>query len=92
MGKEDLQSKPEAIRAKMVDGRMAKRVNEMALLEQAFIKDSDKTVGDIIAASIATIGENIKIRRFERFNLGEGIEKKKDNFAEEVAAFTAGKA
>jgi elongation factor Ts len=86
MGKEDLQSKPENIREKMVEGRIAKMIKEQALLEQAYIKDSDKTVEDMIKEQIATIGEKISIRRFERFNLGEGLEKRNEDFAAEVAA------
>eukprot|EP00668_Euglena_longa_P042700 GGOE01056530.1.p1 GENE.GGOE01056530.1~~GGOE01056530.1.p1 ORF type:complete len:600 (-),score=160.76 GGOE01056530.1:218-1786(-) len=88
MGKEDLKSKPEQIRAKIVEGRVQKRVKEVALLEQPFIKDQDKTVKEVLKAAISTIGENIKIRRFERFVLGEGLEKRSNNFAEEVAATT----
>ena len=90
MKKEDLASKPEAIRAKIVDGRVAKIAGEAALLEQAFIKDPSTTVGDYIKAAVASIGENIQVRRFARFNLGEGIEKKSDDFAAEVAAQTGG--
>jgi len=92
MEKEDLQSKPEAMREKIVEGRLGKIAKEMALLEQAFIKDTSKTVAEVIKASIAEIGENIQIRRFERFVLGEGIEKKQEDFAAEVAAQTGGKA
>jgi len=91
MGKEDLQSKPENIREKMLEGRIAKMIKEQALLEQAYIKDSDKTVEDMIKESIATIGEKISIRRFERFNLGEGLEKRNEDFAAEVAAQTQAK-
>jgi len=86
MGKEDLQSKPENIREKMVEGRIAKLLKEKALLEQPFIKDGDKTVEQFIKENIATIGEKISIRRFVRFNLGEGLEKKNEDFAAEVAA------
>eukprot|EP00667_Euglena_gracilis_P005829 EG_transcript_5873 len=88
MGKEDLQAKPEQIRAKIVEGRMQKRVKEVALLEQPFIKDQDKTVNEVLKAAVATIGENIKVRRFAKFVLGEGLEKRSNNFAEEVAAAT----
>ena len=84
MEKEDLKSKPENIREKIVDGRMAKRVNEVALLEQPFIKDTDKTVGEVVKAAIAKIGENIKVRRFVKYNLGEGLEKRNEDFAAEV--------
>ena len=54
-------------------------------MEQPFVKDPDKTISDLITESIAKIGENISIRRFTRYQLGEGIEKKEENFAEEVA-------
>jgi len=88
--KEDLASKPENIRAKIVDGRVAKIAGEAALLEQPFIKDSTTTVGEHIKAAVASIGENIQVRRFARYNLGEGIEKRSDDFAAEVAAQTGG--
>jgi len=88
MGKEDLASKPVNIREKMVEGRIAKLLKEKALLEQPFIKDGDKTVDTYIKEKIATIGEKISIRRFTRFNLGEGLEKKNEDFAAEVAAQT----
>ena len=85
MGKEDLQSKPENIRAQIVEGRMAKLVKEKALLEQAYIIDTEKTVGEVLKEKVAKLGENMQVRRFVRFNLGEGIEKKTMNFADEVA-------
>eukprot|EP01026_Neomeris_dumetosa_P077002 TRINITY_DN8292_c0_g1_i3.p1 TRINITY_DN8292_c0_g1~~TRINITY_DN8292_c0_g1_i3.p1 ORF type:complete len:393 (-),score=99.72 TRINITY_DN8292_c0_g1_i3:8-1186(-) len=90
MQKEDIQSKPEAIRPKIVEGRVQKLCKEMALLEQPFIRDPNKTVDEVIKEAIVSIGENIKIRRFERFYLGEGIEKKESDFAAEVAAATGG--
>lgn len=74
----------------MVEGRVAKIAKERALLEQDFIKDTSKTVGDYIKEAIAATGENIQVRRFVRFNLGEGIEKKTVDFAAEVAAQTGG--
>ena len=86
MQKEDLASKPENIREKIVQGRVDKIINERALLTQAWIMDNNKTVGDAITEAIATVGENIKVRRFSRYVLGEGIEKKEENFADEVAA------
>jgi elongation factor Ts len=89
MKKEDLQSKPENIRAKIVQGRIDKMVNEKALLPKDFIKDTSKTVEELIKEATAELGEKISIRRFQRFNLGEGIEKKVDDFAAEVAAATA---
>ncbi|HOK43704.1 MAG TPA: translation elongation factor Ts [Thermoclostridium caenicola] len=79
------EGKPEHIAEKMVAGRIEKFFNEVCLLEQPFIKDNDKTVEEILKEKIALIGENINIRRFARFELGEGLEKKNENFAEEVA-------
>lgn len=90
MQKEDLASKPEAIRGKIVDGRIEKIAKEMSLLEQQFIKDTSKTVAEHIKEQIATIGENIQVRRFNKFVLGEGVEKKEVDFAAEVAAQTGG--
>lgn len=89
-GKEDLANKPEAIRSKIVEGRIAKTLGELALLEQPFIRDDKILVKDYIKQTIATLGENIQVRRFTRFNLGEGIEKKSTDFAAEVAAQTGG--
>lgn len=77
--------KPEAVIAKIVDGQIAKWLNEICLLDQAFVKDGEKTIETLQQELIAKIGENIKIRRFVRFELGEGLEKKKDDFAAEVA-------
>uniref|UniRef100_A0A0R0LAV7 Elongation factor Ts, mitochondrial n=1 Tax=Glycine max TaxID=3847 RepID=A0A0R0LAV7_SOYBN len=91
MQKEDLLSKPEQIRSKIVEGRIRKRLEELALLEQSYIKDDKVAVKDFIKQTIATIGENIKVKRFVRFNLGEGLEKKSQDFAAEVAAQTAAK-
>ncbi len=78
------EGKPEAIVEKMLEGRIKKFYAEICLLEQPFIKNPDVTVGQYLAETIATIGENIVIRRFARFERGEGIEKKEENFAEEV--------
>merc|ERR1711937_886151 len=85
LAKEDLQGKPENIRAQIVEGRMAKLVKEKALLEQPYIIDTEKTVGEALKATVAKLGENMQVRRFVRYNLGEGIEKKTMNFADEVA-------
>ncbi|KAJ9518367.1 hypothetical protein QJQ45_010310 [Haematococcus lacustris] len=92
MGKEDLKSKPEAVRAKIVEGRLQKARDNMSLLNQASLRDPTKTVSDIIKESIAAIGENIQVRRFVRFNLGEGLEKRSNDFAAEVAQQTQAKA
>ena len=78
------EGKPEAVAAKIVEGRINKFFGEICLLEQPFIKDPDKTVQDLLNEKIATIGENLVIRRFVRFERGEGLEKKQENFAEEV--------
>jgi elongation factor Ts len=80
------EGKPEKIVDKMVEGRLNKFYEEYCLLEQSFIKDPDKTIQTLLQEKIATIGENISIRRFVRFELGEGLEKKQENFAEEVMA------
>lgn len=86
MGRDDLAKKPDNIKEKIVQGRVDKRLKEMCLLEQPYIKDQNITVSELIKQSIAQLGENIKVRRFTRFVLGEGIEKETANFAEEVAA------
>ena len=80
------EGKPEKIVEKMVEGRLDKFFKEQCLLEQAFIKDPDKSVQDLLHEAIATIGENIAVRRFARYEVGEGIEKEADDFAEEVMA------
>jgi elongation factor Ts len=77
--------KPEFLE-KILDGQIKKWASEICLLDQKFVKDQDKTVGEALQELIAKLGENLVIRRFSRFELGEGIEKKKENFAEEVAA------
>jgi elongation factor Ts len=78
------EGKPEKIIDKMVEGRIGKYYEEFCLMEQAFIKDPDKTIDQLLNEKISAIGENISIRRFVRFGLGEGLEKKQENFAEEV--------
>ncbi|MFP4456300.1 MAG: translation elongation factor Ts [Clostridia bacterium] len=80
------EGKPEHIVDKIVDGRMNKFFNGICLLEQPFIKDTDKTVEDLLKEKIAAIGENIQVRRFTRYEMGEGIEKKQEDFADEVAS------
>jgi elongation factor Ts len=77
--------KPEPVVQKMVEGQISKWTKEICLLDQAWVKDSDKTIEQVQQELIAKIGENIKIRRFVRFELGEGLEKKKEDFATEVA-------
>ena len=86
MGRDDLASKPEQIREKIVEGRIAKRLKELVLLDQPYIKDSALTVEQLVKQTAGKIGENIKVRRFTRYTLGEGIEVKEVGFAEEVAS------
>jgi len=86
MGRDDLSGKPEQIKEKIVEGRISKRLNELVLLSQPYIKDSSLTVEDLVKQAAAKIGENIKVRRFTRYTLGEGIEKNQMDFAEEVAS------
>lgn len=78
------EGKPEKIVDKMVEGRMSKFYSENCLLEQDFVKNPDQTVQDYINEKIAVLGEKISVRRFVRWERGEGIEKKVENFAEEV--------
>ncbi|PKM48124.1 MAG: translation elongation factor Ts, partial [Firmicutes bacterium HGW-Firmicutes-6] len=79
------EGKPEKIVDKMVEGRVSKYYKEICLMEQPFVKNPDLTIEDLVKEQIMTIGENVKIRRFARFQMGEGLEKKEENFAEEVA-------
>jgi elongation factor Ts len=81
--------KPEKIVDRIVEGQINKYFSETVLLEQKFVKDDKKTVEDIQRELVAKIGENVKIRRFVRYELGEGLEKKQENFAAEVAAQVA---
>lgn len=85
------EGKPEKIIDKMVEGRVEKYYKESCLLEQTFIKDGEKTINQLLMEKIAKIGENISIRRFTRYELGEGIEKVEENFADEVAKTIANK-
>ncbi|WP_320667597.1 translation elongation factor Ts [Prochlorococcus sp. MIT 1307] len=88
MGRDDLAGKPDQIKAKIVEGRIGKRLNELALMEQPFIKDSSMTVAELVKQVAGQIGENLQVRRFSRYTLGEGIEVKKSDFAEEVASIS----
>ncbi len=83
MGKEDLLKKPENIRAKIVEGRVNKLMSERCLLEQPFVKDPSQTIGQLIEGKLT-------IKAFTRYELGEGLEKRQDNFAEEVMAQVKG--
>jgi elongation factor Ts len=80
------EGKPEKVIDRIVEGRISKYFQEVCLLEQPFIKDSDMTVDQLVKSAIARIGENISVRRFVRYEMGEGLEKREDNFAEEVMA------
>ncbi|HHV27264.1 translation elongation factor Ts [Anaerosalibacter bizertensis] len=79
------EGKPEHVAEKIVEGRLGKFFEQICLLEQPFIKDPSVKVKDLLNEQITTIGENIKIRRFVRFEVGEGLEKREEDFAEEVA-------
>lgn len=78
------EGKPQNIAEKMVEGRIKKYYKEVCLMEQDFVKDPSKTISDLITEATLKIGEKISIRRFVRYEMGEGLEKRKDNFAEEV--------
>ncbi len=91
MGRDDLGNKPENIKEKIVEGRIDKRLKELVLLDQPYIRDQSKTVEELVKESVSQLGENIQVRRFVRFVLGEGIEKEETNFADEVAAQTGQK-
>ena len=91
MGRDDLDGKPDNIKEKIVTGRIDKRLNEISLLPQPYIRDQSITVEELVKQSVSKLGENIQIRRFVRFVMGEGIEKEESNFADEVAAQTGQK-
>jgi elongation factor Ts len=91
MGRDDLAGKPDNIKEKIVQGRIEKRLKELSLVDQPYIRDQSITVEELVKQSVALLGENIQVRRFTRYVLGEGIEKEEANFAEEVAAQMGGK-
>lgn len=78
------EGKPEKIVNNMVEGRIKKYFKEVCLLDQPFVKDPDKSISDYVKEQIAALGENITIRRFTRYEMGEGLQKREDNFVEEV--------
>lgn len=78
--------KPEAVVDRIVEGKMEKFYAQNVLLDQPFVKDPDKSVGDLVTEAVARMGENIQLRRFARFKLGEGLARREDDFAAEVAA------
>ena len=82
------EGKPANVVEKMVEGRIHKFYKEICLLEQEFVKDTSKTVNEVINEAILAIGEKINVRRFVRYEMGEGLEKRQDNLAEEIAKMT----
>ena len=80
----DPKPKPAAVIEKMVEGRIKKYYKEVCLLEQDFVKDPSKTIGTLINETVAKIGEKISVRRFVRYEVGEGLEKRENNFAQEI--------
>jgi elongation factor Ts len=79
-------SKPEDVLNKIIEGKLNKFYEDNVLVDQPFVKDPSKTVGELVSEKIASIKENITIRRFTRYKMGEGIEKRQDDFAAEVAS------
>ena len=79
-------NKPDDVLSKIIEGRLNKFYEENVLVDQPFVKDPSKTIGELVAEKIASIKENITIRRFTRYKMGEGIEKRADDFAAEVAS------
>ncbi|KAI9135064.1 translation elongation factor Ts [Acaryochloris sp. CCMEE 5410] len=88
MGSDALKGKPDNIKEKIVQGKLDKTLKELCLLHQPYIKDQSITVQELLQQAISKLGENMKVRRFTRFVLGEGIDKVESNLAEEVAAQT----
>ena len=80
------EGKPEKIIDRMVEGRIKKYYEDFCLLNQTFVKDPSKTIQQYLNETIASIGEKITVRRFVRFVMGEGLEKKADTFADEISA------
>jgi elongation factor Ts len=86
MGRDDIANKPDQMKEKIVKGRIDKRLKEMTLLDQPYIKDQNISVTELIGQTTKQLGEDVTVRRFTRFILGEGIEKVESDFAAEVAA------
>jgi len=80
------EKKPAAVIEKMLEGQVKKYYGEICLVHQQFVKDPSKTIKEVVSETIASIGEKITIRRFARYEMGEGLAKKEENFAAEVAA------
>ncbi len=83
--KDDVSNKPVEIKNKIAEGRVEKRLKELSLMDQNFIKEQSVTVEELVKQHISLLGENIKVRRFTRFLLGEGIESKNNDFTAEVS-------
>ncbi len=90
MGRDDLAGKPDEIKVRIVEGRIGKRLKELALMEQPFIRDSSMTVAELVKQVAGQIGENVQVRRFTRYTLGEGIDIAQNDFAAEVASISGG--
>jgi elongation factor Ts len=86
MGRDDLGNKPQNIKEKIVQGRIDKRLQEITLMDQPYIRDQSTTVEELVKQHVTQLGGNIEVRHFVRYILGEGLEKQESNFAEEVAA------
>ncbi len=86
MGRDDLAKKPDNIKEKIVQGRIDKRLKEMTLLDQPYIRDQSTSIEELVKQTGSSVGEEISISRFTRYILGEGIDKKEEDFASEVAA------
>jgi elongation factor Ts len=84
MGRDDLADKPETIKEKIVQGRIEKRLRELCLMDQAYIRDQSISVEELVKQAIAQLGENIRVRRFVRYVLGEGITQQGDNSTEQL--------
>ena len=82
-------SKPDMVKNKIIDGKIETYYKENCLLDQVFVKDSSKTINQLTIEQTAKCGEKVTIRRFVRFEMGEGLEKRNENFAEEIAKATA---
>ena len=82
-------NKPEDVLNKIIEGRLNKYYEDNVLLDQPFVKDPSKTIDELVKEKVASIKENISIRRYTRYKMGEGIEKKQDDFAAEVASMIA---
>ena len=84
------EGKPENVAAKIVEGRVSKYYKEVCLLEQEYFRDTSKTIRDVVNETILSTGEKITVRRFTRYEMGEGLEKRVDDFAAEVAKQASG--